>query len=77
MRAEVVALGLGEVGRQALAPVRIEVGERRRVARHRNAKGDGGLHEEAPRVLAPLDRVTECLVEQQVDEIRIPVVRAP
>ncbi len=69
VRAEEVALRLGQVRRQPRAAIRIVVGERDAEAVHRDAEADGGLDDEAPAVLhrRRADLVAERFVEQEVD----------
>src|SRR5512138_3117520 len=66
MRAEVIALGLREVGWQPLTAIRVEVCERRAQCQHRDAHANRSLDEEAPALLARLYGLAEGVVQQEV-----------
>src|SRR5688572_6198009 len=51
VRAEEVALPLGDVGGQALRAIRVVIGQRGAQGGHGDAQADGGLHHMAPRRL--------------------------
>ena len=73
VRAEEIALRLGQVGGQPRASIRVVVRERRRSGRHRNAKPHCGLHDDRRHACWPRSpiRVAERFVEQQIDETRV------
>src|SRR5215203_3240935 len=74
VRAEVVALGLDEVGRQRWLAQGIEVIECRRRSRHWNAPG-AGSDDGAPRAANGLVRLVSNLrVKQQVDQLGVVAV---
>ena len=71
VRAEVVALGLREVGGQAFAAVGIEVRQGCRGCQHGNAQPDPGLQCFSPDCLMIQDNVTEGVIKQQIGQLGV------
>ncbi len=71
VRAEVVALGLEQVGRQPLAAVGVEVGQRGAEGRRRDAVSGRVTDHLAQRVLARLHSLAQVSVEQQIRQIGV------
>jgi len=74
VRAEVVALGLQQVGRQARTAVAVEESECRGEGGHRNSGLDRPRHHGAPGFLVLVDEFFEEVIEQQVGQRRVFVV---
>src|SRR5919199_6897381 len=72
MGAEVVALGLGKIGRKTRAAVGVEISQRSAQSRDRDARGYRSLNHAAPAVLPLGNRSPEIVVEQQVRQLGIP-----
>src|SRR5512144_2157682 len=75
VRAEEVALGLGQRGRQPLRAQRVVVGQRRREAGDRDAELAGGDDDAAPAVDSRLDRAAEVRGGDQARKVRVLVKR--
>src|ERR1035438_6618564 len=71
MRAEIVALGLEEVGREPLAAIRVIERQRGAKGRHRDALAGGQGDDLTPGALGILNGLAEERIEQQIREIRI------
>ena len=69
--AEVIALGLEQVGRQASGAVGIVVAKRRGKRRDADAALDGEADNFAPVGLGLLNRLVEVLVEEEIRELRV------
>src|SRR5947208_118169 len=70
VRAEIVALGLEQVGRKTFAAIRVVKGQRGAECRDRNALLCGNGNDIAPRALRAFDLAFEEFIEQQVCQLR-------
>src|SRR5262245_24451400 len=73
--AEVVALRLEEIGRQAARAVAVVVSQRATHGRHGNAVGGGRADHATPAALRPADLAGEEGVHEQVDELGVAIER--
>ncbi len=76
VRTEKVALGLGEVGWEALAAVLVKVAERGGEGWACNTSGNAERHHTAPSSLASVHLLGELGVNEQVGECRVAVICA-
>ena len=70
VRAEIIALGLEQIGRQPRAAVAVVKVQRGGEGRGRDALARGRGHDLAPGPLAFLDFAAEKLVQQQIRQLR-------
>ena len=70
VRAKIIPLTLGQVGRQPVAAVGIKISQRSAARQYRDAHADRGLHKETPGFLAALDGFSEGIIQQQVHQAR-------
>src|SRR5919199_6839421 len=71
MGAEVVALGLGQIGGKTRAAVGVEISQRSAQSRDRDACGNRSLNHAAPALLPLGNRSPEIVVEEQVRQLGI------
>ena len=69
VRSEIVSLRLQQVRREAITAITVEVTDRRREPRNRQAKFHGRRHHMPPAGLGFFDRRREEIVKQQVFEV--------
>ena len=71
--AEVIALGLQQIGRQAGGAVAVVVGQRGRECRHGNAAADRRGHHVTPRALGLFHSPVEISRQEQIFQLRVGV----
>ena len=69
--AEVIALGLGEIGRQTFTAIGIKICQGSRYCKHGDAQADSRLQHFPPRRLMVKHNSAESLIEQKVGQFRI------
>src|SRR5947209_2853880 len=75
VRAEEIALRLGQVLRQLRAAIAVKVRQCRRHRGNRNAEVSGSLHRGAPVRLRGFDALREFAIEQKIRQLRLLLVR--
>ena len=66
--AEVIALGLGEIGRQTFTAIGIKIGQGSRYCQHGDAQANSRLQHFPPRRLMVTAQFAEGIIEQQVGQ---------